>query len=151
MSMGATPIRADSTITLPRNIWDRVIVVANFTLEKGDKVAYSYNATDVVDFLVHAYLPGSLSSPLSLVLSITNSSAHGTVVAPWSGEWVYRFAFKNPSESSAVTITFDLREVGPAAALMILGSLAGLAVLFLIVIVTWTARRAVDRRGRPPA
>jgi hypothetical protein len=127
MSLFHSHALADRTITIPPRLDGQVFVVANFTVGKGTEIAYSFNASDVVEFWVMGYYssPTGQLSPLIPFFSVTNASAKGTFTAPSDG-YTYRFTFINPSMSSSIQVTYDFHEVKPPLSMETL--------LFLVVI-----------------
>jgi hypothetical protein len=142
MSLIPSHALADKTITIPLSVDGQTLVVANFTVGKGTEIAYSFNASDVVEFSVMGYYsagpPGQLS-PLFFFFSVINASAKGTFTAPFHG-YTYRFSFKNPGMSSSIQVTYDFHEVKPPLSLGILLPLVVIALAMIafatVVLVT---------------
>lgn len=134
---------ADRTITIPPRVDEQNLVVANFTVGKGTVIAYSFNASDVVEFLVIGHYTEYQLSPLVHLFSVTNASAKGTFIAPFDG-YTYRFTFKNPSTSSSIQITYDFHEVKPPlsmATLLFLVVIASAIIAFATVILVTRLRK----------
>ena len=117
---------ADRTITIPPRVDGQVLVVANFTIPEGAKIAYSFNASDFVEFAVYGYEDvDQITTPLVFLFSVTNTSANGTFTAPFEGH-TYQFTFRNQSTSSSVLVTYNFHEIKPPLSMVTL--------LFLVVI-----------------
>jgi len=113
---------ADKTITIRGSaIYDRQYIVANFTVEKGTEIAYSFNASDVVYLSVTGHETGDpqVSHPLVCFLQIVNASVNGTFIAPFDG-YTYRFTFRDFNISNSVQVTYDFHVVKPPLSLGIL-------------------------------
>lgn len=136
-SLLSPQVLADKVITIPpRTFADRpVFVIANFTVGKGTEIAYSFNASDVVDFLVTGHYVDRLSE-LVCFLQIANASANGTFIAPFDG-YTYRFAFEPPLviPGHSIQVTYDIHEVKPPLplGLSLLLVVATLAIIGFIV------------------
>jgi len=126
MSLFPSHALADRTITIPPRVDEQDLVVANFTVGKGTEIAYSFNASGVVEFLVMGRYTGDQLSPVVAFFSVTNASAKGTFTAPFDG-YTYSFRFKNPSISSSLQVTYDFHEVKPPLSLRTLLSLVVIA------------------------
>ncbi|MGQ9587796.1 MAG: hypothetical protein ACUVT7_05380 [Thermoplasmata archaeon] len=144
----AMPVRAHSEIAIPAD-GGQVLSVANYSLDKGDKVEYSFAADGLVEFSVRCYFEFDVwfPAPIMVMLVIEDTSASGTFEAtldtPSSGgHWVYRFGFKN-LEDRTVTVEYDIHRPGITRELIILLTFLLLGSALVVAII---ARVALARR-----
>jgi hypothetical protein len=120
---------------------DHAVTVAEYELESGEVVMYSFTASDEVKFTVIKILPFRVFIPLRPMLTITDASASGTFIADYHG--MYRFTFSNPSEISVVGLSYVVNHhlqwpTILGISLLLLAALnGGFAVRYLIVLRRW--------------
>jgi hypothetical protein len=114
------------------------VTVAEYELDSGETVKYSFTATDDVRFKVVMIALGEVSSPRVTMLTVTDASASGTFIPDYDGK--YRFTFSNPSETSVVQLSYVVNHhlqwpTALGASLLLLAALTGgFAARYLIVL-----------------
>ena len=118
----------------PRLMYD----VCNYTLQVGDRIDYSYSATDIVDFEI-SWLPKLARNPLPAPgiakVSREGTASHGTLTADADG--IYTFWFHNPHNTSMspVVVSYNVHphESWLAEWGLALGLISAVAILLLAV------------------
>jgi hypothetical protein len=124
--------------------------VAQYELQAGEIVEYSFEASDTVGYSVTAYgvFEDLYSAPLIVLLTTTSASGGDTFTAQFHG--VYRFDFANPSGASNVELSYMTSHhlqwpTTLALSLMLLAGLtSALALRHLVLFRRW------QKDGYPP-
>jgi len=117
---------------------------AEYILDVGDKIDYSFSASgEVLFFVLYRSVIDSLA-PVTVKLREANvSRGHGVLEADWAGD--YSFGFGSENTTASITVSYSIHEPWLAEWGLVLGLATAAAIVLVagIVIVRRTKRKGV--------
>lgn len=108
---------------------------AEYTLDVGDNVDYSFSASEEVFFAV-LYRSDIGQSPAPVVVKLWEanvSHGHGVLEADWAGIYFFEFGTENTSASITVSFSINIHESWLTQWGLALGIIAAAAVVLVVV------------------